>query len=97
MEPSITLKLQTIFKIMRLLFFSVAICVFIISCNKEATCVHPPITNNIHCIDSTLIDSTAMCITLWEPVCGCNDVTYSNSCFASISGVTSYVEGVCCD
>ncbi len=85
---------------MRLLFFSLAICLFITSCNKnkEDTCVNPPITNNLYCIDTTLIDSTAMCITLWEPVCGCNDVTYSNSCVATIAGgVTSYVEGECCD
>ena len=83
---------------MRLLFFSVAICLFIISCNKEDTCVNPPITNNMHCIDSTLIDSTAMCLTIWEPVCGCNDITYSNSYVATVTGgVTSYVEGECCE
>jgi hypothetical protein len=76
---------------MRLLFFSVSIYLFMMSCNKEDTYVNPPITNNLYCIDTSLIDSSAISIHLWEPVWGCNDVTYSNSCFTSISGVTSYV------
>ena len=80
---------------MRLLFFSVAICLFIISCNNEDTCVNPPITNNIQCIDSTIIDSTAMCLTLWEPVCGCNDVNYPNPETAECHGITQYRYGEC--
>ena len=49
------------------------------------------------CIDTALIDSTAMCYEIYEPVCGCNGFTYSNSCYADISGLTSYVIGECCD
>lgn len=35
------------------------------------------------------------CITLWDPVCGCNGVTYSNSCFAQCDGVKEWTEGEC--
>ena len=67
------------------------------SCDKKS-CANIPELGNSSCIDSTLIDSGAMCITLYEPVCGCNGVTYSNSCVATTrGGVSSYVDGECCD
>lgn len=47
------------------------------------------------CIDPALIDPDGTCITLSDPVCGCDGVTYSNSCFADIAGVTSYTFGPC--
>jgi len=48
------------------------------------------------CIDSSLINPDAICITLYAPVCGCDGLTYSNSCVAVNSGgVTSWTEGEC--
>ncbi len=35
------------------------------------------------------------CLDVYRPVCGCNGVTYSNSCYAYIAGVKSYTEGTC--
>jgi hypothetical protein len=50
----------------------------------------------IECIDSTLIDPTALCPMIWLPVCGCNNVTYSNACEAVVyGGVLTYTEGSC--
>ncbi len=48
------------------------------------------------CVDSSLIDLDIMCPALWDPVCGCNGVTYGNSCEAiNWGGVTSFTAGEC--
>ena len=49
------------------------------------------------CIDPSLIDahSLADCANNYVPVCGCNDVTYLNSCVAEHSGVSEYKSGAC--
>ena len=47
------------------------------------------------CIDSDLIDPNVFCFEIYEPVCGCNNVTYNNSCYAEISGVVNWIAGEC--
>jgi hypothetical protein len=50
----------------------------------------------ITCIDSSLINPDAICPTVFFPVCGCNNVTYSNACEAeNWGGVTSWTPGEC--
>ena len=48
------------------------------------------------CIDESLIDSSKSCIEIYKPVCGCDGITYPNSCYAStFSGIISFTEGEC--
>ena len=48
------------------------------------------------CVDSTLIDLNVLCPGVYEPVCGCDSITYSNSCAAmNHGGVVSFTDGEC--
>ncbi|MDG1337360.1 MAG: Kazal-type serine protease inhibitor family protein [Flavobacteriaceae bacterium] len=63
--------------------------IFIISCSSE---------NKIEdsCIDESIIDEFSVCIEIYQPVCGCDGITYPNSCYAgNFNGVTSYINGTC--
>jgi hypothetical protein len=48
------------------------------------------------CIDSNIINLQVLCPGIYEPVCGCDSVTYENSCIASnYFGVSSFYLGEC--
>ena len=63
--------------------------IFILSCSSE-----DPTEDT--CIDESIIDELSVCIEIYEPVCGCNGITYPNSCYATnFNGVLSFTNGAC--
>ncbi len=51
--------------------------------------------NTNACIDPSQINQNAACNYIYNPVCGCNNVTYSNSCVAENAGVQNWTSGPC--
>ena len=58
--------------------------IFLLSCSS----------NDDSCV-TNVPDSELVCIEIYQPVCGCNNKTYSNDCYAGASGISSWTEGEC--
>ena len=88
---------------MKKIFLIAALCTAFLSCEKSKNdpapydCVIPPLVQSGICIDSNLTGNSDECIEIYDPVCGCDGITYDNYCVADSSGITSYVIGECCD
>ena len=58
------------------------------SANNQSCC-------NCGCIDESKISSDYNCDDYYEPVCGCDGITYGNECYAENAGVTDWIDGEC--
>lgn len=41
------------------------------------------------------INPNCVCTMQYDPVCGCNNKTYSNACVAECAGIKTYRKGAC--
>lgn len=62
-----------------------AILLAVACCNGEYI-----IPAETECIDSSKINRNAVCIDIYQPVCGCDGNIYENSCVAEAAGLTSW-------
>ncbi|MEC8635879.1 MAG: Kazal-type serine protease inhibitor domain-containing protein, partial [Bacteroidota bacterium] len=67
-----------------ILIFLLNLC---LACKKEK--------QDIDCIVLQKIELNKACIEIYQPVCGCDNKTYSNSCYAGINGIVRWTEGAC--
>jgi len=66
--------------------------VAILISDNDSNCLE---SENQPCIDESLINTNADCNDDNAPVCGCNNITYSNVCEAMKNGVLKFTQGEC--
>ena len=64
--------------------------------NGVSTLSNGPCEETNVCVDQDQIDLTMGCPLVWDPVCGCDSITYGNSCDAFFyAGIQSWTPGEC--
>jgi hypothetical protein len=61
-------------------------------CQRQAT---PTAATGTDCLDPSRANPNGMCTMEYDPVCGCNNITYANACVAKNAGLLSFKPGPC--
>jgi len=69
---------------MRVLYLVMVVALVSTSCGKSRSCIDP-----------SLFGNAQACPPIYDPVCGCDDFTYTNPCTAERNGVVSWTGGPC--
>ena len=65
------------------------------SCSKETDSSSPIRSTEQSSKIQADTANSGNCLTIYDPVCGCNNKTYSNSCVAEKAGIKRYKKGAC--
>jgi hypothetical protein len=61
-------------------------------CQPKLAQQTPPATD---CLDPSRANPNGICTMEYDPVCGCNGLTYANACVARNAGLRSFQKGPC--
>ncbi len=73
---------------MRYIFFTLSL-LLIIGCSKAVGKI------DTTCINPSKVSHPRDCSYDYAPVCGCDESTYRNACFAKAAGVKEWSDGIC--